>query len=79
MRCTATAAVRSIAHAGESCAVSYVLQAAGKLPPVNAQRTRDSESRACRSMAIYCVTVHNQPQYIVPEIFVQNAHIHRPV
>ena len=30
-------------------------------------------------MAIYCVTVHNQPQDIVPEIFVQNAHIHRPV
>ena len=30
-------------------------------------------------MAIYCVTVHNQPQYIVPETFVQNAHIHRPV
>nr|DAL16979.1 MAG TPA_asm: hypothetical protein [Caudoviricetes sp.] len=31
MRCTATAAVHSIAHAGESCAVSHVLQAAGKL------------------------------------------------
>lgn len=30
-------------------------------------------------MAIYCVTVHNQPQYIVPEIFVQSAHIHRPI
>lgn len=30
-------------------------------------------------MAIYCVTVHNQPQDIVPEIFVQNAQIHRPV
>lgn len=46
---------------------------------VNAQRTRDSESRACRSMAIYCVTVHNQPQDIVVEIFVQNVQIHRPV
>lgn len=46
---------------------------------VNAQRTRDSESRACRSMTIYCVTVHNQPQDIVVEISVQNAHIHRPV
>ena len=30
-------------------------------------------------MAIYCVTVHNQPQYIVPEISVQYAQIHRPV
>ena len=30
-------------------------------------------------MAIYCVTVNNQPQYIVTEIFVQNAQIHRPV
>lgn len=30
-------------------------------------------------MAIYCVTVHNQPQDIVPEIFVQNVQIHRPV
>ena len=30
-------------------------------------------------MAIYCVTVHNQPQDIVPEIFVQYAQIHRPV
>ena len=30
-------------------------------------------------MAIYCVTVHNQPQYIVTEIFVQNAQIHRLV
>ena len=30
-------------------------------------------------MAIYCVTVHNQSQDIVPEIFVQNAQIHRPV
>ena len=46
---------------------------------VNAQRTRDSKSRASLSMAIYCVTVHNQPQDIVPEIFVQNAQIHRPV
>lgn len=46
---------------------------------VNAQRTRYSKSRASRSMAIYCVAVHNQPQYIVPEIFVQNVQIHRPV
>lgn len=30
-------------------------------------------------MAIYCVTVHNQPQDIGPEIFVQNVQIHRPV
>nr|DAG78591.1 MAG TPA: hypothetical protein [Caudoviricetes sp.] len=40
---------------------------------------RYHKSRSLSRVAIYCVDSSIETQDIVVEIFVQNAHIHRPV